>query len=156
MRIIITGCYGFIGFNFLNYLIENFPKDFYIVGIDSLENKCSNENAKKFIDHDNFNFIESNICNINDLDFDFKGFDTVVNFAAESHVDNSIRNPEKFINSNILGTSKVFQNSLENNIENNLHISTDEIYGSTQDKYFVESDKMNPSSPYSHQKLLLK
>ena len=98
------------------------------------------KNAKKFIDHDNFNFIESNICNINDLDFDFKGFDTVVNFAAESHVDNSIRNPEKFINSNILGTSKVFQNSLENNIENNLHISTDEIYGSTVNKYFVEKN----------------
>ena len=152
MRIIITGCYGFIGFNFLNYLVKNYPKDFYIVGIDSLENKCSKINAKKFTNQDNFNFIESDICKINDLDFDFKGFDTVVNFAAESHVDNSIRNPEKFINSNILGTSKVFQNSLENNIENNLHISTDEIYGSTVNKYFVENDNMNPSSPYSASK----
>ena len=125
MRIIITGCFGFIGFNFLNYILENYPKDFYIVGIDSLENKCSTENAKKLTEQNNFKFIESNICDINNLDFDFKEFDTLVNFAAESHVDNSIRNPEKFINSNILGTSKVLQNSLENNIENNLHISTD-------------------------------
>ena len=152
MRIIITGCFGFIGFNFLNYILENYPKDFYIVGIDSLENKCSTENAKKLTEQNNFKFIESNICDINNLDFDFKEFDTLVNFAAESHVDNSIRNPEKFINSNILGTSKVLQNSLENNIENNLHISTDEIYGSTKDKYFEEDEKMNPSSPYSASK----
>ncbi len=152
MRIIITGCYGFIGFNFLNYILKNYPKDFYIVGIDSLENKCSKENSKKLPKQNNFKFIESNICNINELDFDFKDFDTLVNFAAESHVDNSIRNPEKFINSNILGTSKILQNSLENNIENNLHISTDEVYGSTLDKYFKEDEKMNPSSPYSASK----
>ena len=152
MKIIVTGCYGFIGFNFLNYVLDNYPDDFFIAGIDSLENECSKENAKRFIDKKNFKFYETDICNIDNLDIDFGGFDAVVNFAAESHVDNSIRSPEKFIHSNILGASKVFQNSLQNNIENNIHISTDEIYGSTKDQFFIEDDKMNPSSPYSASK----
>ena len=90
--------------------------------------------------NDNFLFIKEDICKILDTDYDFSDFDATVNFAAESHVDNSIRSPEKFINSNILGTLKVFQNSLENDIENNIHISTDEVYGSTKDNFFVKRD----------------
>ena len=76
----------------------------------------------------------------------------MINFAAESHVDNSIRSPEKFIKSNVIGTSKVFQNSLQNNIENNIHISTDEVYGSSINDYFDEQEILNPSSPYSASK----
>ena len=148
MKIIVTGCFGFIGYNFINYLLNNFSNDIFIVGIDSLETNCSKLNAKNMQTNDNFLFIKEDICKILDTDYDFSDFDATVNFAAESHVDNSIRSPEKFINSNILGTLKVFQNSLENDIENNILISTDEVFGSTKDNFFSENVILNPSSPY--------
>lgn len=152
MKIIVTGCYGFIGFNFINYLLKNYSNDIFIVGIDSLETNCSKLNAKNIQTNDNFLFIKEDICKILDIGYDFSDFDATVNFAAESHVDNSIRSPEKFINSNILGTLKVFQNSLENDIENNIHISTDEVYGSAKEHFFSEKEILNPSSPYSASK----
>tara|TARA_B100001989_G_C24550321_1_gene474026 strand:- start:2397 stop:3395 length:999 start_codon:yes stop_codon:yes gene_type:complete len=152
MKIIVTGCFGFIGYNFINYLQENTKDEFYIYGIDSLESPCSQINAGNFKKKKNFEFIELNITNIDDLDFSKNNIDAVINFAAESHVDNSIRSPEKFIKSNVIGTSKIFQNSLQNNIENNIHISTDEVYGSSINDYFDEQEILNPSSPYSASK----
>ena len=77
---------------------------------------------------------------------------TIVNFAAETHVDNSISNPESFIDSNILGLTKLLRFSVENNIQNIIHISTDEVYGSLSDGFFEESNMLNPSSPYSASK----
>ena len=152
MKIIVTGCFGFIGYNFINYIQENTKNDFYIYGIDSLESPCSQINASNLKKKKNFEFFELNITNIDELDFSKKNIDAVINFAAESHVDNSIRSPEKFIKSNVIGASKVFQNSLQNNIEYNIHISTDEVYGSSLDEYFDEQNMLNPSSPYSASK----
>ncbi len=152
MKIIVTGCFGFIGYNFINYLQKNIKDEFYIYGIDSLESSCSKINANNFKNEKNFEFFEVDICNINEINFSKNDIDAVINFAAESHVDNSISYPEKFIRSNVLGSSKVFQNSLFNNIENNIHISTDEVYGSSADEYFDELNILNPSSPYSASK----
>ena len=78
--------------------------------------------------------------------------DTLVNFAAESHVDNSIYNPELFIDTNVKGTTKLLKFAIENNIENFIHVSTDEVYGSKQEGFCIENDVFNPSSPYSASK----
>lgn len=152
MKIIVTGCFGFIGYNFINYLQKNFNNEFYILGIDSLESNCSKMNSENFIKNENFEFYNLDICDIEKSNINQKGIDSVVNFAAESHVDNSISNPEKFIKSNVLGASKIFKNSLNNGIKNNIHISTDEVYGSIEDGFFYEGDILNPSSPYSASK----
>ncbi len=152
MKIIVTGCFGFIGYNFINYLQKNYHDQFYILGIDSLESDCSKLNSKNFIKNDNFEFYNLDICEVENSDLNQKGADAVINFAAESHVDNSISNPEKFIKSNVLGASKIFKYSLNNDIDNNIHISTDEVYGSSEKTFFNEDDILNPSSPYSASK----
>ncbi len=152
MKILVTGCFGFIGFNFLNFLLSKQSGIEEIIGIDKLENTYSLKNKDLTIQKDNFKFIQEDIVNINELEDDIKDVDAVFNFAAETHVDNSIFNPEEFINSNILGTAKLLRFGMENEIENFFHISTDEVYGSSTDLYNIESDILNPSSPYSASK----
>ena len=150
MTFLITGCFGFIGFNFINKLLSSRKKEINIIGIDSLQNNCSVKNYKLSQKYENFRFINDNINNINSLDI--KNIDTIINFAAESHVDNSIYNPGLFIDSNIKGVSELLKYAIKNNVNNFLHVSTDEVYGSIQEGYFSEDDKLNPSSPYSASK----
>ena len=150
MRLLVTGCFGFIGFNYLNYIHKNFNKDFEIIGIDSLESTCSQKNRKLLPDLNNFEFFEETILNIEELKIE--NIDIVINFAAETHVDNSIFRPEKFVESNILGLTYLLKFAAKNNVENFIHISTDEIYGSIKDGYFKEEDSVEPSSPYSASK----
>ncbi len=100
MKVLITGCFGFIGFNFLKIASNKFSNDFQIIGIDSLEGQLSKYNNENF-QHENFKFYELNINNISDLNDQISNIDVIINFAAESHVDNSISHPEKFIESNV-------------------------------------------------------
>ena len=100
MKVLITGCFGFIGFNFLKIVSKKFSNEFEIIGIDSLEGQLSKYNKENF-QHENFKFYELNINNISDLDEQISNIDVIINFAAESHVDNSISHPEKFIESNV-------------------------------------------------------
>ncbi len=150
MTFLITGCFGFIGFNFINKLLSSRKKEINIIGIDSLQNNCSVKNHELSQKYENFRFINDDINNINSLDI--KNIDTIINFAAESHVDNSIYNPGLFIDSNIKGVSELLKYAIKNNVDNFLHVSTDEVYGSIQEGYFNEDDKLNPSSPYSASK----
>ena len=101
MKVLITGCFGFIGLNFLKIVSKKFSNDFQIIGVDSLEGALSKYNNENF-QHENFKFYELNINNISDLNDQISDIDIIINFAAESHVDNSISNPEKFIYSNVL------------------------------------------------------
>ena len=150
MKVLVTGCFGFIGFNFLNYIYKNFNEDFQIVGIDSLESSCSKKNHEAIPSLKNFQFYEDSILNIQNLKID--NIDIVINFAAETHVDNSIFRPEKFVESNILGLTHLLKFAIKNEIANFIHISTDEIYGSTKEGYFKEDDRIEASSPYSASK----
>ena len=150
MKILVTGCYGFIGFNFLNYIYKNLNEDIEIVGLDSLESSCSKKNIDISPELNNFTFFEETIINIDKLDI--HNFDVIINFAAETHVDNSIFRPEKFVESNILGLTHLLKFAVKNNVSNFIHASTDEIYGSRKDGYFVEEDRVEPSSPYSASK----
>lgn len=153
MNILITGCFGFIGFNFLQTCLNDLQNDFNISGIDSLNNPYSKLNHN-LIKEENFEFFKEDIKNIMNVDFKNKNFDMIINFAAESHVDTSIYNPALFIDSNILGVNNLLNFCVKNNIDNFIQISTDEVYGSTskENKFFVESDILNPSSPYSASK----
>ena len=151
MKVLITGCLGFIGINFTKSISETY-KGISIIGIDQANNIYSKNNSKTISKIDNLTLITEDIVNINKLDLEGYKFDAVFHFAAESHVDNSIHSPDSFIHSNILGTSKLLQFSLKNNIPNFFHISTDEVYGSNVDGFNSEEDTMKPSSPYSASK----
>ncbi len=152
MKILITGCFGFIGFNFLKKINEEYLNDFDVTGIDLLNNPYSKLNYEIFKGNRNFKFHEADIVNINELDFQSKEFDLIINFAAESHVDTSIYNPNVFIESNIMGVNNILKFCLNNSVKSFIQISTDEVYGSSKDEFFTESDILNPSSPYSASK----
>jgi dTDP-glucose 4,6-dehydratase len=152
VKVLITGCFGFIGFNFLTFLLNNYSKEFEIYCIDSLETTCSlnNKNILEKKELKNVKVFNEKIQNINRLNL--QNIDLIVNFAAETHVDNSITHPEKFVNSNITGLVNLLKFSLNNNVNKIIHLSTDEVYGSKTEGSFVESDILNPSSPYSASK----
>ncbi len=150
MVVLVTGCFGFIGYNYLIYLNKHFPGDFNVIGVDSLITKTSRDNQKEFENKENFTFHELDINNINTLEVN--NIDLIINFAAESHVDNSITDPNKFIKSNVMGTNELLKFAYKNEIDNFIHISTDEVYGSVQDEFSLESDILDPSSPYSASK----
>jgi dTDP-glucose 4,6-dehydratase len=150
VNILITGCFGFIGFNFLNYISDNFSKEFKIIGIDALKFPTSKINSTKYTENENFEFYEIDINNIHETNIE--DIDILINFAAESHVDNSITNPIGFIESNVKGLGNLLMWAFEKDIQNILHISTDEVYGSSDEDYPSENSKFNPSSPYSASK----
>jgi len=153
MKLLVTGCFGFIGYNFINYVNENYFNDFEIIGVDSLNEKYSELNRKTFVEkNNNFEFYDLDINKIQELEHKIDNVDVLINFAAESHVDNSISTPDKFIDSNISGVSKLIKFAISKNIPYFYHISTDEVYGSSEKKFFFEDDKFNPSSPYSASK----
>jgi len=147
MKILITGCYGFIGFNFLHNIQKNYPNQFEVIGLDKLTNQFSKNNYEILPLK---NFYKVDLQEINNIDL--PKVDMILNFAAESHVDNSISNPNLFVNSNITGTINLMKFGIKNNIENFVHISTDEVYGSLVDGFADENFKFNPSSPYSGSK----
>lgn len=150
MNVLVTGCFGFIGYNFLNYLTKNFSEDINITGIDSLITKTSKLNQIEYKDSKNFKFFQLDINDVSSLEK--KDFDLIINFAAESHVDNSISDPNKFIRSNVMGTIELLKFAYKNEIQSFIHISTDEVYGSNSNGFSVEGDILDPSSPYSASK----
>ena len=153
MKLLVTGCFGFIGYNFINYINKNHFNDFEIVGIDSLNEKYSELNRKTFVEkNNNFEFYNLDINKIQELEHKIDNIDVLINFAAESHVDNSISTPDKFIDSNISGVAKLIKFAISKNISYFYHVSTDEVYGSSEKIFFLENDKFNPSSPYSASK----
>ena len=152
MNILVTGCFGFIGYNFIKKISEDKNFNFNITGIDLLNNPYSQLNKEIFLRNNNFEFYQENITNINNLNIETKEFDLVINFAAESHVDTSIYNPDIFIQSNVMGVNSLLTYCVKNNIENYIQISTDEVYGSASNNFFKEDDNLNPSSPYSASK----
>lgn len=151
-KILITGGAGFIGSNFVKYINDKYP-DYEIVNFDLLT-YCGNlENLKGIEFNDNYTFVKGNISDKDLVSDTIKDCDYVVNFAAESHVDRSIKDPEIFIKSNVLGTQVLLNAALNEGIEKYVQISTDEVYGSLgQTGYFTEKTPLQPNSPYSASK----
>lgn len=155
--ILITGGAGFIGSNFIYYTLKKHP-DYEIICVDSLTYAGNIETLYPILNKDNFTFIKADIRDrkkITDI-FSKKKPDIVVNFAAESHVDRSIKNPEIFLETNVLGTSVLMDVSREFGVERFHQVSTDEVYGDLPldrpDLLFTENNPLKASSPYSASK----
>lgn len=150
MKVLITGGCGFIGYNFVNYITSLNTESLDVIVLDSLASNTSKQNSKLL--PKNVDFIYGDINEIDKYSHLLPNTDVVFNFAAETHVDNSIFDPNAFIKSNVLGLSTLLQNCYKNEVKDFIHISTDEVYGSSKEKFFIESDPLNPSSPYSASK----
>ncbi len=149
MKIVVTGGAGFIGSNFITYMLAKYP-DYEIVNIDKLTYAGNLDNLKAVEDNPRYTFVKGDICDKPLVEKTVKG-DAVINFAAESHVDRSITGPEFFIKTNIYGTFTLLEAARKENIKY-IQISTDEVYGSLQKGSFKETDVLDPSSPYSASK----
>ena len=152
MKLLVTGGAGFIGSCFVRHILKKYP-NYKIINLDALT-YCGNiENLNDIKDNKNHTFVHGNICDKNLVRDIIAQVDCVVNFAAESHVDNSIKHPEIFIETNIQGTLNLLQASKELGIEKYLQVSTDEVYGSLgKTGYFYETTPLAPNSPYSASK----
>ena len=160
---LITGCAGFIGSNFVHYMLKKYP-EILLVNLDKLTYAGNLENLKSVESNPNYVFVQADICDKEAIQslFDQYDIDYVVNFAAESHVDRSITNPEIFVQTNVLGTVNLL------NIAKNawavgddqykdgvkfMQVSTDEVYGSLgAEGFFMETTPLDPHSPYSSSK----
>jgi dTDP-glucose 4,6-dehydratase len=152
MKIFITGGAGFIGSNFIRHILEKYP-DYQMINYDKLTYAGNLENLGEVANQPNYSFVRGDICDRTATVEAMRGADTVVNFAAESHVDRSIEGAAEFINTNVMGTQILLDAARANNIARFLQISTDEVMGScAEDEYFIESSPLRPNSPYAASK----
>jgi dTDP-glucose 4,6-dehydratase len=149
MKILVTGGAGFIGSNFVHYMLRAHPEDKIIV-LDKLTYAGNLNNLKDVMKK--IEFIKGDICNRKLVERVAKGVDVIINFAAESHVDRSIAEPEPFLTTNVLGTQVLLEAARKFNHEKFIQISTDEVYGSITKGSFKEKDPLRPSSPYAASK----
>lgn len=154
MKLLVTGGAGFIGSNFIRYWIQKYPND-SIVNLDKLTYAGNLENLAEIEKNQNYSFIKGDICDSKTVNEAMTGIDTVVHFAAETHVDRSILDPSNFIKTNVLGTGVLLDSALKNNVKRFHHISTDEVFGAlplnTTEK-FHDKTNYNPHSPYAASK----
>ncbi len=157
MKILVTGGAGFIGANFVFYMLENHPED-EIVCLDALTYAGNLETLEPVMDHERFRFVKGDVADRSAVFplFEQEGFDVVVNFAAESHVDRSIEDPGIFLKTNILGTQVLMDASRQYGVSRFHQVGTDEVYGDLPldrpDLFFTEDMPITASSPYSASK----
>ncbi|MCC0681685.1 MULTISPECIES: dTDP-glucose 4,6-dehydratase [unclassified Clostridioides] len=156
-KILITGGAGFIGSNFVHYMLNKYL-NYSIVNLDLLTYAGNLETLKEVQDKPNYKFVRGDISDREHVYklFEEEKFDIVVNFAAESHVDRSVENPQLFIQTNIIGTQVLLDACRKYGIKRYHQVSTDEVYGDLpidrRDLFFTEKSAINPSSPYSASK----
>lgn len=157
MKLIVTGGAGFIGGNFVHYMLQEHPGD-QIICLDKLTYAGNLSTLADVMDHPNFQFVKMDICDRDSVYglFEKEKPDVVINFAAESHVDRSIENPEIFLQTNIIGTSVLMDACRKYGIQRYHQVSTDEVYGDLPldrpDLFFTEETPIHTSSPYSSSK----
>ena len=150
MKQFVTGAAGFIGSNYVRYVLEH--TDDEVTVLDSLTYAGNLSTLKDVDDNPRFTFVKGNICDPGAVADSMKGHDAVVHFAAESHVDRSIDGSEDFILTNCFGTNVVIDTARKLDIGRVLHIGTDEVYGSVEVGSSLETDPLEPRSPYSASK----
>jgi dTDP-glucose 4,6-dehydratase len=151
MRILVTGGLGFIGSNFIIHYLKNNPDD-HIVNLDHYTYAARLSNIKGYIDEKRHQWICCDITDKDQVERHIKECEMVVHFAAESHVDRSIKNSSDFIKTNIQGTQVLLDAALKYAVKRFMHISTDEVYGSVADGESKENDSLLPNSPYAASK----
>lgn len=154
MKLLVTGGAGFIGSNFILYWMKNHPDD-AVVNLDKLTYAGNIENLTSVENNPHYSFIKGDICNPQDVEGAMDGVNTVVHFAAESHVDRSIVESSPFVMTNIVGTHVLLESGLKHKIKHFHHVSTDEVYGElelTDLSKFSERTPYTPRNPYSASK----
>jgi len=152
MKILVTGGAGFIGSNFIKYISSEYPH-YKIVNLDKLTYAGNLNNLSGMEGNPNYQFVKGDICDrrmVQEIVGD--KIDVMVNFAAETHVDRSIYDPNIFVKTNVLGTQVLLESALKFRIERFVQISTDEVYGSSPELLFTESSPLLPNSPYAASK----
>ena len=155
MRILVTGAAGFIGSNFVRRMLEgSYPAfaDADVTVLDKLTYAGNIENLAPVANSPRYHFVQGDICDSGLLAELMPGFDAVVHFAAESHVDRSITGAADFVLTNVLGTQQLLQAALNAQVERFVHVSTDEVYGSIETGSWPEDWPLAPNSPYSASK----
>ena len=154
MKILVTGGCGFIGSNFVHFMLKAHP-DCTIVNLDKLTYAGNLENLADVEKHPRYRFVKGDICDRKTVETVFRdhGIDAVINFAAESHVDRSITGPSIFIETNVSGTNVLLEVAKDYRVQRFVQISTDEVYGSLGSSgRFTETTPLHPNSPYSASK----
>jgi dTDP-glucose 4,6-dehydratase len=146
----VTGGAGFIGSNYVRYVLDNTEDE--VTVYDALTYAGNLSTLRDVDDSPRFNFVKGNICDPGTLEDAMAGHDAVVHFAAESHVDRSIAGPDDFINTNCFGTNIVMDTARRLELQRVIHIGTDEVYGSVETGSSTETDPLEPRSPYSASK----
>jgi dTDP-glucose 4,6-dehydratase len=154
MKLLVTGGAGFIGSNFILYWLKQHPED-HIINFDKLTYAGNLENLKEVEHNQNYSFIHGDIGDSETVVKAMEGVDTVVHFAAETHVDRSITGPAIFLQTNVIGTQVLLDAAVKSNIKRFHHVSTDEVFGALQlnsEEKFSEKTNYDPRSPYSASK----
>jgi dTDP-glucose 4,6-dehydratase len=147
MKLLVTGAAGFIGSNFARHVLAS--SDDSVVVFDALTYAGNRENLADLEGDPRFSFVHGNICDRDAVRSAMEGCDQVVHFAAESHVDRSLLDPDVFVRTNCDGTNVMCDIAVQVGVDRFVHISTDEVYGSIEEGSFVETDALHPRSPYS-------
>ncbi len=152
-NLLITGGAGFIGSNFVRYILNKYP-DYRVVVYDKLTYAGNLDNLRDVENDPRYTFVRGDICDAEKVDEVMREYeiDAIVNFAAESHVDRSILEPGSFILTDVYGTYALLEAARNLGVERMVQVSTDEVYGSIEQGSFKETDPLNPSSPYSASK----
>ena len=150
MRQFVTGGAGFIGSNYVRWVLAN--TDDEVTVYDALTYAGNLSTLRDVDDDPRYGFVKGNICDPGTLEEAMAGHDAVVHFAAESHVDRSIAGPDDFVNTNCFGTNVVMDTARRLEIPRVIHIGTDEVYGSVEEGSSLETDPLEPRSPYSASK----
>jgi dTDP-glucose 4,6-dehydratase len=152
MKLFVTGGAGFIGSNFIHYVL-GLRQDYSVVNFDKLTYAGNLANLESIADHPDYSFVRGDICDPARVESAMEGCDAIVHFAAESHVDRSIYEPAPVIQTNVTGTFTLLQSAQRAGISRFVHVSTDEVYGDIEPGEFAdESFPLEPNSPYSASK----
>jgi dTDP-glucose 4,6-dehydratase len=151
VKLLVTGGSGFIGSNFIRHMLAKYPT-YAVVNLDKLTYAGNPANLKDVESDSRYTFVQGDICDKDVVGPLVQDVDVVVNFAAETHVDRSIGNPEDFIRTDVFGTYTLLEAAREYGVQKFIQISTDEVYGSVDSGGFKETDQLKPSSPYSSSK----
>lgn len=154
MKLLVTGGAGFIGSNFIRYWLKKYPKD-KVINLDKLTYAGHLSSTKDFSSNKNYTFVKGDICDSRLVRDIGKNIDVIVHFAAETHVDRSIKDPSVFVKTNVLGTYELLEAAVINKVKRFHHVSTDEVFGElplNSKVKFDENTLYNPRSPYSASK----
>ncbi len=152
MKLLVTGGAGFMGSNFIHYILKKYP-EYEVINLDKLTYAGNLKNLSDIENNPNYRFVKGDICDANIINELVPQVDAVINYAAETHVDRSILAPQEFAQTDVIGTLTILNSIRENGNKVRLvQISTDEVFGSIEDGKFTESSPFEPNSPYAASK----